>query len=162
MPEEVVDVWLKQYVEDLGWPPLHDRWRGILGQRSVAFWARVVWRHESGPLDPGKISGRSQGHLSGMKDAYIRNIQNDYWREIEDGKKRLGKILAFVRENGRVPGPLVFLETGSVLSVVDGHHRLLAYFMSRDPEWRKQYFPGWIQFDATMEKWIGTHCDRPA
>ena len=162
-PDEVLNEWLVPYAERLGWPPSPDRssppldrWRGILSGRSLAFWACVRWRREEGPLESSELDQKSQQTLLDLYDAYVRGIPNAYGIEITDGKQRLINALAYVQKHGYVPSVIVFLESGSRLSVIDGHHRLIAYFMNKDRRFADAIGPRSTEFNATLRKWIGS------
>lgn len=168
MPEEVIKEWLDPYAELLGWPPPKDkydlpqgRWQGILSRRPVAFWARVHWRFEKSPLEFENLSDESRGRLVPLGEAIYYGKQNEY-SEITDGRDRLVRILTHIRTNGTVPSILVFLEEDSKLSVIDGNHRLVAYFINKDPLHRQtlgQVFPKnmlSVPFNPTLHKWIGS------
>lgn len=162
-PDEVLDVWLKPYVEILGWPPCPEihimpggRWRGILSNRSVAFWAQVRWRQEDGPVEFNDLDDASQQAVFGLRDAHVYRIPNAY-TEITDGKERLAGIMSYVMKHGCIPPALIFLDAGSRLSVIDGHHRLVAYFLNRDIRFREALPAGVAAFSTMARKWIGKH-----
>jgi hypothetical protein len=164
-PDEILDVWLKPYVEILGWPPCSDihtvpggRWRGILSKRPVAFWARVRWRQENGAIEFHELDDDSLHAVVGLRDAHVFGITNAY-SEITDGGQRLTDIISYVLKHGCIPSAVIFLETGSQLSVIDGHHRLVAYFLNRDSRFREKLPPGVAEFNATVRKWIGRYGD---
>jgi hypothetical protein len=167
MPEEVLNEWLKPYVEMLGWPPSKDkcelpqgRWRGILSVKPVAFWARVQWRIEESSLELEDLNAETQRILLCLGEAHYCGKQNEY-SGITDGKKRLAKILAYIIAHGCIPSVLVFLEEGSKLSIIDGHHRLVAYFINKDPKQRQAMRQGLSRdlppFNTTLRKWIGSY-----
>ena len=162
-PDEVLNEWLVPYAQRLGWPPSPDRnsrplgrWRWILSGRPLAFWARVRWRREEGPLESSDLDEGSQQTLRDLYDAYVHGIPNAYSIGITDGKQRLGKALAYVQKHGYVPSVIVFLENGSRLSVIDGHHRLVAYFMNKERWFADAIGPRSTEFNATLRKWIGS------
>jgi len=163
-PDEVLNEWLAPYAEMLGWPPSLDRnaqplgrWRGILSERSIAFWARVRWRQEEGPLEFSDLDEESQQTLLDLNSAYVRGVPNAYGIGITDGRQRLISILAYVFKHGCVPSVVVFLESGSQLSVIDGHHRLVAYFMNKGTRLADAIGAGGAEFNGTLRKWIGSY-----
>jgi len=163
-PDEVLKEWLAPYAELLGWPPDLDensmplgRWRGILSGRPLAFWACVRWRREEGPLESSDLDEESWRTLLEMSAAYVRGVPNAYGTGITDGRQRLIRILAYVHEHGCVPSVIAFLQRGAQLSVIDGHHRLLAYFMTKDWGSAAATGPGGAEFKPTLRKWIGIY-----
>jgi hypothetical protein len=162
MPDEVMNEWLKPYVQMLGWPPPTDkcelpqgRWRGILSIKPVAFWARVRWRFEEGSLEFDDLDAETQQTLFRLGEAHYCGKQNEY-SEITDGKQRLLNIFKYVFQHGNIPSSIIFLEVGLKLSVIDGYHRLVAYFLNQKPEFRKLLPNGAHVFDSKLRKWIGT------
>jgi hypothetical protein len=160
-PDEVLDVWLKPYVEILGWPPCSDinavpsgRWWGILSKRSVSFWSRVRWRQEDGAVEFLDLDYDSQQAVLGLRDAHVFGIPNAY-SQITDGEQRLTGIMSYALKHGSIPSALIFLDTGSQLSAIDGHHRLVAYFLNRDSKFRATLPSGTTEFSPTLHKWIG-------
>ncbi len=163
MPDEVVDEWLKPYVQMLGWPPStnkyeipQNRWQGILSMRPLAFWARVQWRFEERSLEFDELNAETQQTLLRLGEAHFGGKQNEY-SEITDGKQRLLSIFKYVFQHGGIPSSIIFLEEGSELSVVDGHHRLVAYFLHKKPEFRNLLPNGAHVFDSKLRKWIGSY-----
>ncbi len=160
-PNQVLNEWLVPYADMLGWPPSPDchsypsgRWEGILSRRPVAFWAQVRWREESSPLEFGNVDAKSQSHLYGLRDAHVFDRKNAY-SEITDGKQRIKRIMSYVLQHGTIPSAVILLDTGLQLDVIDGHHRLVVYFLNRDPMFRQALPQGIAQFDPTLHKWIG-------
>jgi hypothetical protein len=161
MPDEVINEWLKPYVEQLGWPPSTDiyqlpanRWNGILSHKPIAFWARVKWRFEQGSLEFSDLDLESRQAICGLRDAHYSGIKNAY-SEITDGKERLLSILKFVIQNECIPSSIILLESGSQFSVVDGHHRLIAYYLNREPEFRKLFSLDTRNFNCSLNRWVG-------
>ena len=159
-PDEVLEEWLKPYVELLGWPPCQDihvvptgRWRGILSRRSIAFWARVRWQQEDGPIEFADLTSDSQQTVLGLRDAHVYGIPNCY-SEIEDGRQRLASIMSHVLKHGSIPSSLIFFEVCSRLAVIDGHHRLLTYFLNRDDAFRANLPSNSAEFSTNLRKWI--------
>jgi hypothetical protein len=163
-PDEILREWLAPYAEMLGWPPSPDpnslplgRWRGILSGRPLSFWARVRWRREDGVLEFSDLEEQSQQKLLDLNAAYVRGIPNAYGIEITDGRQRLIRALAYAFKYGCIPSVIVFLERDSQLSVIDGHHRLVAYFMNKGTRLRDAIGSGGTEFDPTLCKWIGSY-----
>ncbi len=163
MPDEVINEWLKPYVQIHGWPPSTNKylipqgeWQGILSMKPLAFWARVQWRFEESTLEFDELNVESQQRLLGLGDAHYCGKQNEY-SEITDGKERLLSIFQYVFQRGNIPSYIIFLQEGSELSVVDGHHRLVAYFLNQKPEFRNSLPNGAHAFDSKLRKWIGSY-----
>ncbi len=162
-PEEVLDIWLKPYLSVCGWPPHEDRtmlpqgrWKGILSVRPVSFWAKVHWRKEHGELHFRDLATNSQEAIVGIRDAHLFGKVNSYC-EISDAKERLKRIMAFVAQNGVLPSPVILLRTARSLAVVDGHHRLVIYFMNKEPQFRQALHSGVAEFKSDQPMWVGYH-----
>ena len=138
------------------------RWRGILSGRPLAFWARVRWRRDDGPLESSDLDEGSQQRLLGLYDAYVRGIPNAYGIGNADGKQRFINALAYIQKHGYVPSVILFLTSGSLLSVIDGHHRLVAYLMNKDKRFADAIGPQGAEFNATLRKWIGSYREENA
>jgi len=161
MPVEVIREWLLPYAQLLEWPPAvglshaANRWHGILSHRPLEFWRKVRWRQETGVLELDDLDDQSRSHLLGIRDSHVLGINNAY-SGIEDGKRRIASILHYVLKHGSIPSAISLLADGARLDVIDGHNRLVVYFLNRNPKFRNALPPDAAPFDPTVHKWIGS------
>ncbi len=135
MPDGVFDEWLRTFVESEGWPPRCgadgvpvDRWKAILMERPIVFWARTRWRSERLSLAPESFSPASQDRIAKMVKAFVYGEDNAYGRQLVDGPKRMLQAAHHIGETGLLPGSPVLLRTNEGLEILDGNHRVTAHF----------------------------------
>jgi hypothetical protein len=97
------------------------------------------------------ITYPTQQTLLRLGEAHYCGKQNEY-SEITDGKQRLLSIFKYVFHHGNIPSSIIFLEEGLELSVIDDHHRLVAYFLNQKPEFRNSLPNGAHIFDSKLRK----------
>ena len=133
-PENVIEIWLKTYVGQHGWPPGGPRdrrnsWRYLLGVKDLSFWKSVRWVSESRPLEFGDFVPLSRDAVNSLINAYVNDVPNLFKLQIPDGKARYRRSMAYLVEHGRFPEPIVCLDSRGHLEVLDGNHRVAAYFV---------------------------------
>ena len=133
-PDNVIEIWLKTYVGQHGWPPGSPRdrrnsWRYLLALKDLSFWKSVRWVSESRALEFADFVASSRDVVNSLINAYVKDIPNLFKHQIPDGKARYARSMAYLVEHGQFPEPIVCLDSEGHLEVLDGNHRLTAYFV---------------------------------
>jgi hypothetical protein len=129
-PDDVIKEWLLPYADEIGWPPIHDRWNGILYGKSLSFWQSTSWSLLDIDLNQTIFSSEWIKAYEGLYGAYVRNEDNEYSRGISGGKERYLRSLKYLLASGTFPIPICLLEEHGEYSVVDGNHRFVAWHVS--------------------------------
>jgi len=131
-PQEVIVDWIEPYVKDLGWPPLAERWRGILYGKSFNFWKSVNWRKQRLSLEEIHLDLDASLIARSLFDAYVLDQDNDYKATLgEKGKQRFLSAMKYVLKHGKLPRPLVLLRSDFGYGIADGNHRYLAWMITK-------------------------------
>lgn len=134
-PAEMINEWLGPYVRSEGWPPNSprdavptDRWQCLLGMRSVSYWASFTWMRAMITPTIEDIASDSSQTLVQLITGYVDGIPNIYTEQIPNGKQRFQSVLRYISENHAFPGLPVLATQESGYEVLDGNHRMAAYF----------------------------------
>jgi len=131
-PAEIIEDWLLPRAKDLGWPPTHQNWQGILFTKDIEFWSSVSWLQEDKNLLEMSWSKTTLNIINDLQSAYALDEKNIYHSLLGmSGKTRYLSALKYLFEHGSFPKPICLLkEGGNGYSVVDGHHRFVAWKVS--------------------------------
>ena len=128
-PDEVIQTWLLPFARSVGWPPApFSRWDRILIHRPLSFWRTVEWEKRRVSLNGLSLEARSLGQIQGLLDANVRGVRNIYAEQIPNTSDRFRSIVRYLQHHGRLPRPPVLFRTGFQYEILDGNHRLAAYF----------------------------------
>ena len=128
-PDEVIETWIMPLAEDAGWPPvIFSRWDRILMHRPLTFWRALEWEKRRVPLSSLLIEPDSLRRIQGLIDANVNGVNNVFAQQISDTGDRFRGILRYIHQHERLPVPPVLLQVGLQYAVLDGDHRLAAYF----------------------------------
>jgi len=128
-PDEVVQTWLLPLAKSAGWPPTPlSRWDHILMHRPLSFWRSVEWEKRRVSLNQFSLEHESLRRIQGLLDANVRGVYNIYAQQISNTGQRFRRIVRYLQQHGSLPAPPVLLSGGFQYEVLDGNHRLAAYF----------------------------------
>lgn len=155
-PAEVLEDWLLPYANSEGWPPAKDndsvpegRWRFLLGGRTLSQLRNIKWQEQNRHLSIYELRADYQQICVDMVLGAIQGHVNLYSSSIKDLPERFHSILNYLREHGSLPKAPTLLSSPTGFQVLDGNHRLSAYF----------YGYGYFNLpvdDALMDKTAGT------
>lgn len=128
MPEEVFRLWFDDRIRANGWPPVNLPWLGALREFPLSFWARLKWDLETVMLNYDELTEKARDIVDGLIQANFYGASNEYSSYLDNSKQRLNRILEFVKIQHQLPSSLIFVEVSGLLEIVDGSHRLAAYF----------------------------------
>lgn len=171
-PDEVIKDWLEPYGRDIGWPPTHDRWLGILFAKDLDFWKNVQWKKRTLDLTNISFTATSGSIIIGLHDAAALGKQNIY-SDLENSKGRHFRVLIHLLKHGTFPTPVCLLKEGDNYSVVDGNHRVTAFksywtlcelYRKDPPEFKdlaETFKKKWnieppVNFSAQHDVWVAT------
>jgi len=130
-PAEIIKDWLLFYANDIGWPPDHERWQGILFCKTLQFWQSVSWNKQDLNLSEVLFSRKTNEIFEGLKEAYVYNKENFFSKNNPSGERRYLNAFKYIIQEGQFPKPICILRENDQYSIVDGNHRYTAWWASR-------------------------------
>jgi hypothetical protein len=134
-PPEVLSEWLEPYAKSEGWPPAHNyeqlphgRWAYLLCLQPLNYWRALQWRKVELHVSIHDLSKSDQEKVVAMVLAAVAGQSNIYSISIPNLKERFFSVVAYLAEHGSLPKPPVIIKDAQGLNIVDGHHRMAAYF----------------------------------
>lgn len=134
-PDCVIENWLLPFAEDIGWPPkeldgfLIDRWRDLLGQRTdLEYWKNVKWKLIEMEIIPPDFESESKDKIEKIIEFCVFDRPNWLSDAIPSMKRRFDSLVRYIKENGVYPIPPVIIDKKEGLCLIDGNHRLSAYY----------------------------------
>jgi hypothetical protein len=98
---------------------------------------------------------RHLGVIVGLLQTYVLN-QPTMYSTITDGPARFRRCCDFLKEHGTFPRPVVLENIGSRLDVLDGHHRLTAFFFLYGYFKVEHPDVGWPTVQAEQDVWVAS------
>lgn len=134
-PREVLEEWLLPYAESEGWPPaeaddgsLCNRWKYLLANKTLKFWKAINWEKVQRHVSIQDLNESCRNVMMSMVLAAVKDQSNFYSDSIPDLKPRFERIVEHIRATGKLPCPPTLIHESDGLSIVDGNHRMAAYF----------------------------------
>ena len=155
LPEELFVHWLDEYIDQRGWPPSEEpssppreQWRGLLLNRTLAFWQGVRWQEQE--LD-FNVHVLELGHASRLLELREEAKSEHPIQGFPcDSKERFAFHLQHYRTHGEFIGKVALLRNADgELEILDGFHRLAAFveYQSR--------LQGVASPTARLRVWVG-------
>ncbi len=134
MPQEVFDLWIAPQLEAYGWAFTSDEcslkgtsWQDFFASRSLREWAVLEWRLVQVRLSRQIFHPDTSWRIDGIIGHCVYGLNTDM-ANLDDTKERFRRCADFIRENGRLPAPVIGVPDFRGLELVDGHHRIAALF----------------------------------
>ena len=134
-PDEILFSWLAPAAKERGWPPTilgdglpDSRWRALFRNKPLSAWKGIGWEKRKVQISPNSLNESSISNISGIFEAAVLLQQNCYSEGIRDLIPRFENVIKFITTNGVLPVPPILIEEGEKFDVVDGNHRLAAFF----------------------------------
>ena len=134
-PDEVLAEWLLPYANYEGWPPAKDdysapegRWRYLLDSCTLTQLRSINWQEHNRHLSIHELHPDFQKICVDIVLGAVEGQVNLYSSSIKDLSERFHRILSYLREHGSLPTAPAMLSTPTGFKVLDGNHRLSAYF----------------------------------
>lgn len=129
-PDNVIEQWLAPFAETDGWPPVKERWRNLLINTDLGYWRSTKWEWKEVSPNTLQLSPNAENILYQLMRAYAEGENNLYAKSLgERGKERFRFQLHQLIDNGVFLYPPVLVDHGKGFEIMDGNHRLAAYFV---------------------------------
>lgn len=132
LPHDVAEKWLLPMTHrpNFGWPPtLTSEWRFVLGRgNDIAYLKALSWKQHELALKPTMLRPEDMKMIIGLFQAHVLKQPNLYSASMSDGAERFRKCCDYLKEHGTFPWPVVLQGIEGVYRVLDGAHRLCAFF----------------------------------
>jgi hypothetical protein len=156
-PDDVIEQWLLYFANepDCGWPPPeplgNHRWNGLLGGRPLSWWKNVTWKKQKVRCDSKALTSKARADVTEivtqMKDGTAT----------ADTKKRVAQPWLHLKDHAKFPRALVTMKKRDGLSLIDGSHRMAAFFMVQELPKSEFEKIGKRKPPLKQRVWIGTH-----
>ncbi len=134
-PDEILEEWLLPYANHEGWPPAKDsysvpdgRLRYLLCGLTLSELRDMKWQEENRHLSIHELHPEFQKICVDMVFGAVEGDVNLYSSSIKDLSERFHRIIKYLREHGSLPKAPALLSTPTGFKILDGNHRLSAYF----------------------------------
>ena len=129
-PDDIINTWLLTYFKKLGWQPKIDNdWRYILGVgRGLEFLQSMQWHKDCIEITPNNLTPKSLGIIIDLFNTHVLRQHTVYSVMMGDGLGRFNRCVAYLKEYGEFPCPVILEQTDNGYRVLDGNHRITAYF----------------------------------
>ncbi len=136
-PTEVLSDWLLPYAKTEGWPPSHGyneppqkRWRYLLRNKPLSYWRSLSWEKIDRHISIHDLDIENKTTMVQMVLGAVKDHQNMFTMQIPNLKDRFFSVVSYLREHGTIPKPPIIIKGTTGLSIIDGNHRMAAYFYS--------------------------------
>ncbi len=142
-PEDVVEQFLLPYAEELGWPPgkcendPSNRWKYILRLNDLTYWRQLKWNKKTLKLLPHKLLPKDIETVVDLMRSNVLEQTTLLSITMPDSKERFERICTYLKNEGVYPGTVAIEQMGDRFRIIDGCHRLAAYF----------YLCGWFKIE---------------
>jgi hypothetical protein len=126
MPDDVIDMWLLPY-EHYGWPPTDKRWQNVL-RNDLTYLQGLRWQKRLIAVTPQMLSQEDLSIVIGLYQAHVLGQTNQFSMWMPDGFERFSKFCEYLQKHGVFPHPIVLQRRKDDYWILDGYHRLTAYF----------------------------------
>lgn len=131
-PSDVAEKWLLPIARrpGFGWPPTTTNdWRFVLGRdNDLSYLKGLAWRRQELELTPPLFDAKVMKMIVGLFQAHVLNEPNIYSMSMTDGAERFQNCCMYLKNHGTFPWPIVLQRLGTKYHVLDGAHRLCAFF----------------------------------
>jgi hypothetical protein len=132
-PDQVIDQWLEPLAKTDGWPPVAPRWKYLLGETDLGYWRGFKWQLLEVAFETIGLALEAESRIAGLIDAYLHGAQNVYARTLgSEGRKRFEFHFDYLTGHGQLILPPVLVESRAGLQVMDGYHRIAAYYVFKE------------------------------
>ena len=130
MPDEVFDIWIAPLIKDYGWPFSKDsissygtKWQYFFPV-SFSFWRNIHWEFRKDIHDE-LFEGQTLRAIQDIIGNCALGLTTDM-TNLCNTHERFRACTDFIRNNNRLPAPVIGFITTAGICIVDGAHRLSA------------------------------------
>ncbi len=149
MPDEVFELYIGPLIKDLGWSyssksdPISRGWQQAFDNNQLATIVELEWKQGNTNYRSLSFHNNSVDNLNWIVQAHVDGIRTPC-SDVRNGKQRFESCLTYIKQMGRLPKPVVFMNSIGGFRILDGNHRLAAALaVSRT-------------IDAEVPYWIGS------
>ena len=153
MPDDVFEQWISPKIDYNGWPfcnpdePMtKPGWAKEFRYKTLEFWSNVSWEIHTIKFINLNIEEVAKNKASEIVQNWKISLKSKNVPKacITDSSDRFMAIAKFVRDNGKLPKPIICLVNRDELYLLDGYHRLSVMFAFS------------VQDDFPVSVWIGS------
>jgi hypothetical protein len=141
-PHEVLNEWLLPFAKDKGWPPSEDNdtlpnngWRYVLIKQPLSFWKEVKWSNEHCNFSINDFEENDKDAILQIIATAVLGAKTPLSIDMTNIKEGFDKLISYIKEHQTLPIPPVLLKTNNGYKILDGNHRIAAYFhLKGDPK----------------------------
>jgi hypothetical protein len=132
MPDEVFEMWLAPFIQQIGWPftKITDdlagtRWSILLGDISLHVWNQLIWSRIDGEFTKIEFSLASREAVQSIIRHCVHGVSTGT-ANLPNTKERFKACAEFVRVHKTIPKPIAVISRNQKIEVIDGIHRIVA------------------------------------
>src|SRR5262245_45140240 len=137
------------------------RWLYLLKAQPLSYWQRLRWQEATRHVSVHELRGEHQHIMVDMAMAALTGQRNRFSEAIPNLKQRFQSVVDYIALHGRLPRPPALCVEPDGLSVLDGNHRMAAYFYCCG--YFKNLDPGaelQLKTEKAQQFWIGSLTSR--
>lgn len=150
MPDEVFTMWLKPIAVHYGWPFIKPdeskdgtKWAAVFGDYDLNYWVSVKWRLSEIAITEETFTDFTCFRLNSIIKGCVECIPT-LFTGVSGSQERFRACADFIRNNGRIPCPIIVFDKGCGIEILDGNHRVAALLHVGIPNGYK--IPAWIPY----------------
>lgn len=128
-PDDVIDIWLVPHFNRFGWPPTQsNQWQYVLGRGNDLGWLKsLAWTKSTIALSPELLSPKGLETVVTLSRTHLLS-ETTALSMMSDSYARFRSCCDYLKQHGRFPRPIILGASRDGFDVLDGNHRLTAYF----------------------------------
>jgi tellurite resistance-related uncharacterized protein len=134
MPDEVFNTWLLPIIrhhnswpyDNILSPHPTDQWRRYFGLFTLHDFSECVWYRMRLTFDMGCLDPISDSVIQTLIEKHIKNRNTPGRLNVLNSKSRFLGFVEFIQRTRTIPAPIIGINTGNGLRILDGNHRIAA------------------------------------
>jgi len=120
-PDEIIKGWLLPLGMKYGWPPREKLFGAALMFGSIDYWRNIIWEKKQKGFKDLHLSPGYQGLIDEMVSNYKAGRNS-----LSDSTERINNVMEYIKNEQKLPKPVVLISTDNGYDIADGNHRLVA------------------------------------
>lgn len=132
MPDDIFDQWIASSIPLMGWTftSVYDsisgtKWESFFLHKPLTFWSIVKWKLAKIPVNYSRFNIESSNRIKWVL-SYCAFDNMTPTANLHNTKERFWACTRYIKENKKLPKPIVGISKSNEIIIVDGHHRLAA------------------------------------